>query len=82
MLVDLAMISATGQGDLEVHRVKCLQGAAMGYGPLIYNLKTTDGLKEFLSHCNSVWKTLEADPELPRKLVCGQLTYCYGTILF
>ena len=31
VLVDIAMISATGQGDLEVQKVSCMHSAATGY---------------------------------------------------
>jgi len=67
VLVDLAMISAAGQGDLEVHKVSCLHAAATAYAPLIYELQTTAGFQQFLPLCQQVWQKLEVDPDLPKK---------------
>ncbi len=69
VLVDLAMISAAGQGDMEVERVSCLHSAVTGYASLIYDLDTKDGLKDFLAKCEPVWKAVESDENLPKKLV-------------
>jgi hypothetical protein len=69
VLVDLAMITAHGQGDMEVHKVKCLHAAAIGYASLIYDLKPNVSFEKFLELCKSVWRSLESDPELPTKLV-------------
>ena len=70
VLVDLAMISATGQGDLEVQKVSCLHAAATGYAPLIYDMKPDMGFKEFFPLCQGVWRTLDVDDKLPDKFVC------------
>ena len=70
VLVDLAMITAHGQGDYEVQKVKCLHAAAIGYASLIYDLQPNTPLDRFLELCKSVWRSLESDPELPTKLVC------------
>ena len=64
------MISATGQGDMEVARVSMLHVAATGYAPLIYDLTQNAGFELFYQKCQQVWKNLEADPALPKKLVC------------
>lgn len=69
VLVDLAMISAEGQGDMEVQKVKCLHATATGYGPLIYELKQEMGFREFLPLCQAVWRVLEIDKDLPDKFV-------------
>ena len=69
MLVDLAMISAQGQSDLEVQRVSCLHAAATGYAPLIYDIYPEMGFKEFLPLCQAVWRALEVDDQLPTKFV-------------
>ena len=68
-MVDLAMISATGQGDIEVARVSILHVAATGYAALIYDLPQNAGFDQFYQQCKEVWKNLEADPALPKKLV-------------
>ena len=69
VLVDLAMISADGQGDYEVHKVSCLHAAATGYAPLIYELEQTMGFSEFLPLCKTIWRALDADETLPTKFV-------------
>lgn len=69
VLVDLAMISAAGQGDMEVAKVSCLHVAATGYAALIYDLPQDANFERFYQQCQEVWKNLEADPELPTKLV-------------
>ena len=76
VLVDLAMISATGQDDLEVQKVSCLHAAATGYAPLIYDMKPDMGFKEFLPLCQSVWRALDVDNKLPEKFVCLCLCLC------
>ena len=76
VLVDLAMISATGQGDLEVQKVSCLHAAATGYAPLIYDMRPDMGFIEFLPLCQAVWRSLDVDDKLPEKFVCLHLLYC------
>lgn len=68
MFVDLASISA-GEGAMEVAKVKCLHAATTGYAPLIFNLDKACGSKIFLEKCELVWKELDSDPNLPKKLV-------------
>ena len=68
-MVDLALISALGQGDWEVTKVSCLHAAVSGFAPLIYDLKPTDGFSEFYERCKDVWQAYEADSNLPKKLV-------------
>ena len=69
VLVDLAMISAAGQGDLEVAKVTCLHVAATGYAALIYDLPKTADFDHFYKCCQEVWNNLDADATLPTKLV-------------
>ena len=70
-LVDLAMMSAQGQGAMEVQKVSCLHAAATGYGPLIYELQEDAGFKVFLGQCKLVWRALKKDKNLPQHLVSG-----------
>ncbi|XP_021363666.1 E3 ubiquitin-protein ligase rnf213-alpha-like isoform X2 [Mizuhopecten yessoensis] len=67
VFVDLASISA-GEGDIEIAKVRCLHSATTGYAPLIFNLTDDIGYKDFLKKCKMVWKELDADPNLPKKL--------------
>jgi hypothetical protein len=68
VFVDLASISA-GEGDMEIAKVNCLHSATTGYAPLIFNLEKECDSKMFLEKCQEVWKELDANPNLPEKLV-------------
>ncbi|KAL3881536.1 hypothetical protein ACJMK2_027968, partial [Sinanodonta woodiana] len=68
VFVDLASISA-GDGDMEIDKVNCLHAAITGYAPLVFDLDVNFGYKILRERCNLVWEALEADPELPQKLV-------------
>ncbi|KAK3098854.1 hypothetical protein FSP39_023768 [Pinctada imbricata] len=67
VFVELASISA-GEGDMEVAKVNLLHSATTGYSPLIFNLDERCDSKIFLEKCQVVWRELESDPYLPRKL--------------
>ena len=81
VLVDLAMISAEGQGDLEVQKVSCLHAAATGYAPLIYDLKPDMSFSEFLPLCQAVWRALDVDKKLPQKFVSLHNYFVFSGIL-
>ena len=68
VFVDLAMISA-GETDMEVDRVSCFHRAATGYAPFIFELKGNVGYNQLLTMTEKVWKALDMDPDLPKKLV-------------
>ncbi|XP_077022284.1 E3 ubiquitin-protein ligase RNF213 isoform X2 [Tamandua tetradactyla] len=67
VFVDLASISA-GENDIDVDRVACFHDAVQGYAPLLYKLDASAGFDEFMEHLKELWKALENDPYLPRKL--------------
>ncbi|XP_072022383.1 E3 ubiquitin-protein ligase rnf213-alpha-like [Amphiura filiformis] len=67
VFVDLAMIQA-GETDLEMDRVSCFHGAAMGYAPIIFDLKDNSDCNDLLEACKKLWSALDSDPELPLKL--------------
>ena len=67
---------------MEVYKVKCLYASTIGYAPLIYNLKSDATLEEFSDVLNSLWKSLEGDPELPEKLVIVNLLYFHLSICY
>ena len=68
VFVDLAMISA-GESDMDVDRVSCFHRAATGYAPFIFELKGNVGYKKLLAMTQKVWKAMEMDNDLPKKLV-------------
>ncbi|XP_071137105.1 E3 ubiquitin-protein ligase rnf213-alpha-like [Mytilus edulis] len=74
--VDLAYIS-TGDQGLEIAKVRCLQSAAIGYAPLIFNLETYCSYKDFLERCEEVWKALDSNQNLPSELLdtCHELEW-------
>ncbi|XP_047614339.1 E3 ubiquitin-protein ligase RNF213 isoform X4 [Phacochoerus africanus] len=67
VFVDLASISA-GENDIDVDRVACFHDAVQGYAPLLYDLDTNAGFDEFMQRLKELWKALDNDQNLPRKL--------------
>ncbi len=68
VFVDLASISA-GENDLDVDRVACFHDAVLGYSSMLYDLKPDAGFKHFKDMLKKLWKALDNDPNLPKKLV-------------
>lgn len=68
MFVDLASISA-GENDIDVDRVAYFHDAVQGYAPLLYDLDTNAGFDEFMQRLKELWKALDNDQNLPKKLV-------------
>nr|XP_055971345.1 E3 ubiquitin-protein ligase RNF213 [Sorex fumeus] len=67
VFVDLASISA-GENDLDVDRVACFHDAVLGYASLLFKLESGAGFLEFMEQLKEVWKALESDRHLSRKL--------------
>ncbi|KAF4115229.1 hypothetical protein G5714_002718 [Onychostoma macrolepis] len=67
VFVDLASISA-GENDLEVDRVACFHDAVLGYSSMLYDLKPDADFKLFKETLKKLWKALDNDPNLPKKL--------------
>ncbi|KAM5307769.1 E3 ubiquitin-protein ligase RNF213 isoform 2-T2 [Glossophaga mutica] len=67
VFVDLASISA-GENDIDVDRVACFHDAVQGYACLLYKLDASAGFREFMELLKELWKALENDRHLPRKL--------------
>ena len=72
VLVDLALITA-GESDMETDRISSLHTSCLGFAPLIFDLKETKDHKvsfdQLMGACDPVWKAVEADKTLPKKLV-------------
>ncbi|XP_063075937.1 E3 ubiquitin-protein ligase rnf213-alpha [Engraulis encrasicolus] len=67
VFVDLASISA-GENDLDVDRVACFHDAVLGYAPMLYELKPHSGFQAFKETLKKLWKALDNDANLPKKL--------------
>ncbi|XP_062071742.1 E3 ubiquitin-protein ligase RNF213 isoform X3 [Lepus europaeus] len=67
VFVDLASISA-GENDIDVDRVACFHDAVQGYAPLLYKLSATADFTVFMDHLRELWKALDNDKHLPKKL--------------
>ncbi|XP_064171477.1 E3 ubiquitin-protein ligase rnf213-alpha-like isoform X2 [Anguilla rostrata] len=67
VFVDLASISA-GENDLDVDRVACFHDAVLGYSPMLYELKPNSGFDVFKETLKKLWKALDNDHNLPKKL--------------
>ena len=61
--------STTGEGDYHLERLSLLHSVATGYSSLIFDMKPNMGFAELNNKCNSLWKALEENPELPHCLV-------------
>ncbi|KAG7254483.1 hypothetical protein CRUP_005986 [Coryphaenoides rupestris] len=68
VFVDLASISA-GENDLDVDRVACFHDAVLGYSSMLYDLKKDSGFQTFKDVLKKLWRALENDRLLPKKLV-------------
>ncbi|XP_022783821.1 E3 ubiquitin-protein ligase rnf213-alpha-like [Stylophora pistillata] len=68
VLVDLAIISDAEKG-LETAKITRLHASCLGFAPLIFDLETSFGFKELMEICKPVWNAVDADPELPDKLL-------------
>ncbi|XP_016115585.1 E3 ubiquitin-protein ligase rnf213-alpha-like, partial [Sinocyclocheilus grahami] len=67
VFVDLASISA-GENDMEVDRVACFHDAVLGYSSMLYDLKPDADFKLFKETLKNLWKALDNDRNLPKKL--------------
>lgn len=72
VLVDLALISA-GESNMETDRISSLHTSCLGFAPLIFDLEESEEQKvnfdDLVKACEPVWKAVETDPSLPKKLV-------------
>lgn len=68
MFIDLASISA-GENDLDVDRVACFHDAVLGYSSMLYGLQPDSDFDAFKTALAKLWKALENDTNLPKKLV-------------
>uniref|UniRef100_A0A3B5M1E9 RING-type E3 ubiquitin transferase n=1 Tax=Xiphophorus couchianus TaxID=32473 RepID=A0A3B5M1E9_9TELE len=68
VFVDLASISA-GENDMDVDRVACFHDAVLGYSSVLYELKPESGFRAFKDVLNKLWRALENDNNLPKKLL-------------
>ncbi|GLD49345.1 E3 ubiquitin-protein ligase rnf213-alpha-like protein, partial [Lates japonicus] len=67
VFVDLASISA-GENDMDVDRVACFHDAVLGYSSVLYELKPDSGFTAFKEVLEKLWRALENDSNLPKKL--------------
>uniref|UniRef100_A0A672GQ55 RING-type E3 ubiquitin transferase n=1 Tax=Salarias fasciatus TaxID=181472 RepID=A0A672GQ55_SALFA len=67
VFVDLASISA-GENDMDVDRVACFHDAILGYSSMLYELKPDSGFDAFIEVIKKLWRALENDNNLPKKL--------------
>lgn len=63
------MMSA-GESDIETDRVSCLHTTALGFAPFIFDLNNEIDFNQLMNLCESVWKEIEGNATLPKKLVC------------
>ncbi|KGL94781.1 E3 ubiquitin-protein ligase RNF213, partial [Charadrius vociferus] len=68
VFVDLASISA-GENDMDVDRVACFHDTVHGYSSLLYELRQESGFEDFMRCLTKLWRALDSDENLPKKLV-------------
>lgn len=66
--MDLASISA-GENDMDVDRVACFHDTVHGYSSLLYELSQESGFIDFMCCLKKLWRALDTDENLPKKLV-------------
>ncbi|XP_068605931.1 E3 ubiquitin-protein ligase rnf213-alpha [Brachionichthys hirsutus] len=67
VFVDLASISA-GENDMDVDRVACFHDSVLGYSAMLFELKPHAGFQELKEVLKKLWRALENDSNLPKKL--------------
>lgn len=61
---------SAGESDIETDRVSCLHTTALGFAPFIFDLNNEIDFNQLMNLCESVWKEIEGNATLPKKLVC------------
>ena len=61
--------STAGEGDFHLEKLSLLHSVATGFSSLIFDTKPNMGFTELNDKCNSLWKALEENPNLPEYLV-------------
>lgn len=69
VFVDLATISA-GENAMDVDRVACFHDVVQGYSSMLYGLSTDSDFDAFKRALQKLWKALESDRDITKKLVC------------
>ncbi|XP_053706651.1 E3 ubiquitin-protein ligase rnf213-alpha isoform X2 [Synchiropus splendidus] len=67
VFVDLASISA-GENAMDVDRVACFHDAVLGYSSMLFELKPDCGFDTFKETLKKLWRALDNDSNLPKKL--------------
>ena len=61
--------STTGEGDYHLERLSLLHSVATAYSSLIFDVDYNIGFIELYNKCDSLWKALKENPQLPEYLV-------------
>lgn len=54
---------------MDVDRVACFHDTVHGYSSLLYELRQESGFKDFMHCLGKLWRALDSDENLPKKLV-------------
>lgn len=54
---------------MDVDRVACFHDAVHGYSSLLYELRQESGFEDFMCCLKKLWRALDSDENLPKKLV-------------
>lgn len=69
---------------MDVDRVACFHDTVHGYSSLLYELRQESGFEDFMRCLTKLWRALDSDENLPKKLVssagagplCTLLRFC------
>lgn len=67
---------------MDVDRVACFHDAVHGYSSLLYELRQESGFEDFMYSLRKLWRALETDENLPKKLVSSAEAGCLCILLF
>ena len=54
---------------MDVDRVACFHDTVHGYSSLLYELRQESGFEDFMRCLKKLWRALDSDENLPKKLV-------------
>ena len=72
--VNVSLTTLAGEGDLANDKLSTLSIVGTGYRSLIYELKLDASFETLSKSCTTIWKALEANPNLPTLLVSDAYT--------
>lgn len=67
---------------MDVDRVACFHDTVHGYSSLLYELRQESGFDDFMQCLKKLWRALDSDKNLPKKLVSSAGAGAVHPLLF